>query len=149
MIVLFRALPGFLVYLVLSALATAFIYGPLAIFLWWLVGEFAAGSISFWMSIAVVAIIFLCCCIRSARKPLTMPQDMEWDSGTTGEVGEISPVVGLGGLWNVNPLGPNSSRSILRIVVGLFCFGPALLVEGIRYFVRLQKVESTTCKKRG
>ena len=117
----------------LGVLCTALVYTSLYVLvdLLWLA---LLGPDRFsWFPLAITILVFLASLVAVIRRRSPSLNDLQWDSATAVEKSPSQTGrPGKGGfMWNVNPLGPESMRSGVSILVGVFCFGPSLAATAV------------------
>lgn len=104
--------------------------------IWWICDSFEVPDRFHWIPLAATALVFVSAVIASVRNQLPDLTELKWDSATTEDSPSRFSIQGKGGhLWNMNPLGPQSSSSMVAILALILGFGPSFLVNAVIFAV--------------
>jgi hypothetical protein len=136
----FAAIMVFTIYMLLSIFATGLVYiGVFGLMLQLAMYLNLPHSLS-WSPLAGTFLVFLIGVVTAIQKRIPEITNLKWDSGTTQDCpSKVYVPDGGGYLWNMNPLGPNSARSIVTLGGAILCFGPALAVAAFTNAVETLK----------
>ena len=119
---IFTALILFFMFMLMAIVSTAITYFVVYCMALYVCGSFFDIDVNHsWVPLAITLLFFVVSLIASIRKKVFSVKKLEWDSGL---------VMAPQSYWRaINPLGPNSVKSIVAIVTGFFCFGPGCMVS--------------------